>query len=140
MEGLISKHRAGAAIVMDVHDGSILAAVSLPQFDPNTSSRGIEKAEWDALSAAEDKPLFNRFVTATYPPGSTLKVVSTYRDPPNHVVNPDAVLVVLQRIAPLRQPGVQVLEARRARLHGALQRVRAVRATRTSSRSARSST
>lgn len=93
MEGLISKHRAGAAIVMDVHDGSILAAVSLPQFDPNSFVRGIEKAEWDALSEAEDKPLFNRFVTAAYPPGSTLKVVSTYAILLNHVVNPDAAIV-----------------------------------------------
>jgi len=93
MEGLISKHRAGAAIVMDVNDGSILAAVSLPQFDPNSFVRGIEKAEWDALSEAEDKPLFNRFVTAAYPPGSTLKVVSTYTILLNHVVNPDAAIV-----------------------------------------------
>jgi penicillin-binding protein 2 len=93
MEGLISKHRAGAAIVMDVHDGSILAAVSLPQFDPNHFVRGIDRAEWDALSAAEDKPLFNRFVTAAYPPGSTLKVVSAFSILTNHVVNPDAILV-----------------------------------------------
>jgi penicillin-binding protein 2 len=93
MEGLISKYRAGAAIVMDVNDGSILAAVSLPQFDPNSFVHGIEKAEWDALSEAEDKPLFNRFVTAAYPPGSTLKVVSAYTILVDHVINPDAALV-----------------------------------------------
>ena len=84
---------AGAAVVMDVRDGSIIAAVSLPQFDPNSFAQGIEKEEWDGLSAAEGKPLFNRFLTATYPPGSTLKVVSTYAILLNRVVDPDAALV-----------------------------------------------
>ncbi len=93
MESLISKWRAGAAVVMDVRDGSIIAAVSLPQFDPNEFVRGIEKEEWDRLSEAEDKPLFNRFLTAMYPPGSTLKVVSTYTILLNHVVSPDAALI-----------------------------------------------
>lgn len=93
MEALISKWQAGAAIVMDVWDGSIIAAVSLPQFDPNNFVRGIEQEDWDRLSEAEDKPLFNRFLNAMYPPGSTLKVVSTYTILLNHVVNPDAVLV-----------------------------------------------
>jgi penicillin-binding protein 2 len=93
LENFIASRGAGAAVVMDVRDGSIVAAVSLPQFDPNSFARGIEKAEWDWLSTAEQKPMFNRFLTATYPPGSTLKVVSTYAILLNRVVNPDAALV-----------------------------------------------
>ena len=84
---------AGAAIVMDVNDGSVLAAVSVPQFDPNSFAIGIQKAEWDALNSAEDKPLFNRFLQASYPPGSTLKVVSMYAILANEVVPPGEVLV-----------------------------------------------
>jgi penicillin-binding protein 2 len=93
LEELISAWPAGAAVVMDVHDGSIIAAVSLPQFDPNAFARGIDKEEWDTLYAAEEKPLFNRFLNATYPPGSTLKVASTFAILLNHVVNPDRALV-----------------------------------------------
>ena len=58
LEELIAPWGAGAAIVMDVHDGSIIAAVSLPQFDPNSFARGIDKAEWDRLFNAKEKPLF----------------------------------------------------------------------------------
>ncbi len=93
LEQLISGWPAGGAVVMDVEDGSILAAVSLPQFDPNAFARGIEQEEWDRMYAAEGKPLFNRFLNATYPPGSTLKVVSTYAILLNRVVNPDQALV-----------------------------------------------
>jgi len=93
LENLIASRGSGAAVVMDVRDGSIVAAVSLPQFDSNSFARGIEKAEWDRLSTAAEKPMFNRFLAATYPPGSTLKVVSTYAILLNRVVNPAAALV-----------------------------------------------
>ncbi len=93
LENLIASRGPGAAVVMDVRDGSIIAAVSLPQFDSNSFARGIDKAEWDWLSSAEQKPMFNRFLNATYPPGSTLKVVSAYAILLNRVVNPAAVLV-----------------------------------------------
>jgi penicillin-binding protein 2 len=93
LEELIAPWGAGAAIVMDVHDGSIIAAVSLPQFDPNSFARGIDKAEWDRLFTAKEKPLFNRFLRATYPPASTLKVVSVYSILLNRVVDPGEAIV-----------------------------------------------
>jgi len=93
LEKLISDKGAGAAIVMDVHDGSIIAAVSLPQFDPNSFARGIDKAEWDRLFNAEEKPLFNRFLRATYPPASTMKIASAYSILLNRVVDPGEAIV-----------------------------------------------
>jgi penicillin-binding protein 2 len=78
LENLISPQGAGAAVVMDVEDGSLLAVVSVPQFDPNSFALGIDQEEWGRLNSAKDKPLFNRFLQATYPPGSTLKIVSVY--------------------------------------------------------------
>jgi penicillin-binding protein 2 len=93
LEELISAWSAGAAVAMDVRDGSIVAAASLPQFDPNAFARGIDKATWDALYSAENKPLFNRFLTATYPPGSTLKVVTSYSVLTNRLVDPNQALV-----------------------------------------------
>ncbi|UCG53076.1 MAG: penicillin-binding protein 2 [Candidatus Latescibacterota bacterium] len=93
LEKLVAPWGAGAAVVMDVHDGAVRAAVSLPQFDPNSFARGIPQAEWDRLYGAKEKPLFNRFLRATYPPGSTLKVVSVYTILANRLVDPREALV-----------------------------------------------
>ncbi|HEY7528513.1 MAG TPA: penicillin-binding protein 2, partial [Candidatus Deferrimicrobiaceae bacterium] len=64
---------AGAAIAMDPKTGDILAFVSAPAFDPNIFSRGIRKAEWEALSADIRKPMQNKGLQGTYAPGSTVK-------------------------------------------------------------------
>jgi penicillin-binding protein 2 len=93
LEGLISPLGAGAAVVMDVEDGSLLAVVSVPQFDPNSFALGINQDEWNRLNGAKDKPLFNRFLQATYPPGSTLKIVSVYTLLTNRLVSPQEALV-----------------------------------------------
>lgn len=93
LEDLIEPLGAGAAVVMNVEDGSILAVVSVPQFDPNKFAVGIGQAEWQQLNEAGDKPLFNRFLQATYPPGSTLKIVSSYTVLTRRVVPPGEALV-----------------------------------------------
>lgn len=93
LEDLIAPHGAGAAVVMDVENGSLLAVVSLPQFDPNSFASGIDVDQWRRLNTAEDKPLFNRFLQATYPPGSTLKIVSAYTVLSDQIVSPREQLV-----------------------------------------------
>lgn len=93
LEDLIRPHGAGAAVVIDINDGSLLAAVSLPQFDPNSFSLGITRDEWTRLNTAEEKPLFNRFLQATYPPGSTMKVISAYSVFTEHIASPKDQLV-----------------------------------------------
>jgi peptidoglycan glycosyltransferase len=55
----------GAAFVISVPDGSILAAVSVPSFDPN-----LIDLEFDALRVASEQPLFNRALQGRYQPGS----------------------------------------------------------------------
>jgi penicillin-binding protein 2 len=93
LESLISPLGAGAGIVMNVEDGALLAVVSVPQFDPNRFALGINQDEWDRLSRAEEKPLFNRFLQAGYPPGSTLKVISVYTILTHGLVRPSESLV-----------------------------------------------
>jgi penicillin-binding protein 2 len=88
LEVLLEPYRAGAAIVMDVEDGAVLAAVSTPQFDPNKFALGITQEDWRAYSEAKDKPLFNRFLLATYPPGSTFKIISIYAILTDRIVDP----------------------------------------------------
>ncbi|HSH30276.1 MAG TPA: penicillin-binding protein 2 [Thiohalobacter sp.] len=63
----------GSAVAIDPRDGSVLALVSLPGFDPNPFVKGIEYDRYQALQRNPDQPLFNRALRGQYPPGSTLK-------------------------------------------------------------------
>ncbi len=67
MAGAVQKHKAkgAAGIVMDVTNGEILAAVSLPDFDPHRAGQAIQKEK------------FNRYALGVYEPGSTFKIFST---------------------------------------------------------------
>lgn len=67
--------KAGAAVVMDPRDGSILAMVSSPSFDPNLFNSGIARDEWDKLHKNPLNPLSNRAISGQYPPGSTYKLI-----------------------------------------------------------------
>ena len=65
--------RRGAAIAIDPRNGEVLALVSKPGFDPNLFVDGIDPQNWDLLNNSPDKPMLNRALQGTYPPGSTLK-------------------------------------------------------------------
>ena len=65
--------RRGALVAIDPRNGEILAFVSKPNFDPNLFVDGIDADSWKALNDSPDKPLLNRALRGTYPPGSTYK-------------------------------------------------------------------
>jgi penicillin-binding protein 2 len=65
----------GAAVVLDPNTGDVLAAVSVPAFDPNAFVPAIPVERWRALSEDPGHPLFNRAFGAAYPPGSTFKPI-----------------------------------------------------------------
>ena len=65
--------RAGAVVAIDPNDGSVLALVSKPAFDPNPFVHGISGEDYRAILAAPGRPLFNRAVLGGYEPGSTVK-------------------------------------------------------------------
>jgi penicillin-binding protein 2 len=65
--------RRGALVAMDPKTGEVLAFVSKPTFDPNLFVEGIDSESWQALNESPDKPLLNRALRGTYPPGSTYK-------------------------------------------------------------------
>ena len=65
--------RRGALVAIDPRNGEILAFVSKPNFDPNLFVDGIDAENWKALNESPDKPLLNRALRGTYPPGSTYK-------------------------------------------------------------------
>jgi len=65
--------RRGALVALNPKTGEILAFVSKPTFDPNLFVEGIDSESWQALNESPDKPLLNRALRGTYPPGSTYK-------------------------------------------------------------------
>ena len=65
--------RRGALVAIDPRNGEILAFVSKPNFDPNLFVDGIDADSWKALNESPDKPLLNRALRGTSPPGSTYK-------------------------------------------------------------------
>lgn len=65
--------RRGAVVAIDPTNGEILALVSAPSFDPNAFATGMSPSEYNILQNDENRPLFNRAVRGTYPPGSTIK-------------------------------------------------------------------
>lgn len=68
--------RRGAIVAMDPRDGSVLAFVSTPGFDPNLFVGGIPSSLYSGLRDHPDKPLYNRALQGVYPPGSTIKPMS----------------------------------------------------------------
>ncbi len=67
------KDRRGALVAIDPRNGEVLAFVSKPTFDPNLFVDGIDVENWRELNENIDKPLLNRAMRGTYPPGSTFK-------------------------------------------------------------------
>lgn len=65
--------RRGALVAIEPKTGDVLAFVSRPSFDPNLFVDGIDSQTWQALNEDPDKPLMNRPLRGTYPPGSTYK-------------------------------------------------------------------
>jgi penicillin-binding protein 2 len=85
--------RRGALVAIDPKTGEVLAFVSKPTFDPNLFVEGIDTESWKELSESLDKPLLNRALRGTYPPGSTYKpfmalaALQTGKRGPSVVVN-----------------------------------------------------
>ena len=63
----------GALVAIEPETGDVLAFVSMPTFDPNLFVDGIDVQSWQELNTNPDRPLLNRPLRGTYPPGSTYK-------------------------------------------------------------------
>jgi peptidoglycan glycosyltransferase len=70
--------RKGAVAAIEPATGRVLALVSSPSYDPSVLSGNAEATarSWSRLNADPDRPMLNRAVRQTYPPGSTFKVVT----------------------------------------------------------------
>jgi penicillin-binding protein 2 len=67
--------RAGAVVAMDPRNGDVLALVSHPAFPVERFAGPLDRETWLALVQDPGRPLLNRAVQGTYPPGSLFKIV-----------------------------------------------------------------
>ena len=96
LQGMIEElfgARRGALVAIDPRNGEVLAFVSKPTFDPNLFVDGIDAENWRELNESIDKPLLNRALRGTYPPGSTYKpfmaiaALNTGKRSPSVIIN-----------------------------------------------------
>ncbi|MGB8602162.1 MAG: penicillin-binding transpeptidase domain-containing protein, partial [Rhizomicrobium sp.] len=64
---------SAACVVMDIATGDVLALCSSPGYDPNLFNVGITAEQWRALITNDHRPLINKVMSGSYPPGSTFK-------------------------------------------------------------------
>jgi penicillin-binding protein 2 len=67
---------SGAAVMVDCRTGDILCMLSAPSFDANRFVRGLTGAEYRQLANYERRPLLDKCLSGTYPPGSTFKTMT----------------------------------------------------------------
>ena len=78
----------GAAAFIDPNNGDVLAMTSLPAYDPNDFAVGIDLETWTGLNKDPLKPLNNRLIQGTYPPGSTFKILMAVVGLQEGLINP----------------------------------------------------
>lgn len=82
-----------SGIVMDPRGGKILALVSVPSFNNNDFSGGIDQETYSRYLADEDRPLFNRAISGLYPSGSTIKPVFAAAALQEGVITPNTSII-----------------------------------------------
>ena len=89
VEKALSRQHSGAAAVVDVTTGRVLALASHPEFDPNVLTGRLTRAEDERLQHDPYRPLIDKSLRENYYPGSTFKVVPALAGLADHLVNPD---------------------------------------------------
>lgn len=80
---------SAAAVVIDTHTGDLVSIGSAPAFDPNLFVRGISVTDYRSLTENQYRPLANKAVQGTYPPGSTFKIVTALAALEEGLVGPE---------------------------------------------------
>lgn len=84
------QEESASVVVMNVHNGNILALASMPAFNPDIFSLGIKHDYWKELNANKKVPLMNKAITGQYPPGSTFKMVVGMAGLDSGTINPNS--------------------------------------------------
>lgn len=79
----------GACVVLDPRDGGVRAIVSRPSFDTNLFANGISERTYRNLLEDPDRPLYDRALFGSYPPGSVIKPAMLLAGQHYQMVNSD---------------------------------------------------
>ena len=75
-DSLLGQYGAATLVALDPKSGDVLALASKPGFDPNLFAGVLTQEEWNSLTLDPRHPLLDRATQGTYPPGSTLKLLT----------------------------------------------------------------
>jgi penicillin-binding protein 2 len=93
IERAMRPHAAGAAVVIDVRTGRLLALYSKPDFDPNDLSGGAGHARvreaFNRMYADPLRPMLDKTMSGAFQPGSTMKPFSALAGLEDRVIDPD---------------------------------------------------
>ncbi len=79
----------GAAVVLDVRNGEVLAMASYPSFDPEVYVGGLSEKDWARLSKpSANNPIVNKAAQGLYAPGSTYKAIDAVAALEEGVISP----------------------------------------------------
>lgn len=81
-----SDAKAGAAVVMNVKTGEILAMASYPDYEPELFVNGISQKKLDEYNKGDN--IFNRAISGVYAPGSTFKMITAIAGLETGVITP----------------------------------------------------
>jgi penicillin-binding protein 2 len=90
VERALSKHKSGAAAVIEVDTGRVLALASWPEPDPNILTGRLTHAQAEELNTDPLRPMMDKALRENYFPGSTFKIVASIAGLEEHVISPEA--------------------------------------------------
>ena len=85
--------RSGAAAIMNVHTGELLALTSFPSYDPEVMADGDDIALIDEYNNDERLPFLNKVIGGAYTPGSVVKPFVAYAALEEEIISPNKVIV-----------------------------------------------
>ena len=85
----LKEEKSASAVILDVHNGDVLALSSVPGFDPNEFVTGLSSKTWRRLINDPYAPLTNKAISGLYAPGSTFKMVVALAALEARIVAPD---------------------------------------------------
>jgi len=85
----LKEEKSASAVILDIHNGDVLALSSVPGFDPNEFVTGLSSKTWRRLINDPYAPLTNKAISGLYAPGSTFKMVVALAALEARIVAPD---------------------------------------------------
>lgn len=91
--------QGGSAVIMDIKNGEILALTSVPQYDSEVLSLGLEKSLIQSYFKDEQNPFLNRAISGLYAPGSIIKPLIALAALNENIISPNKIILTYGSIS-----------------------------------------